>query len=189
MTTLPEDGIYRCAFIRLTLTNCWWVNAMIRFAVTWSVLIHASLLLHNASFGSRHAFNPAISLPSLNGSLFHELLQPFHGIHHHPVDSGDWRAGGGPRAPPASERFDAHTEECRRVLLANVSVVNLLLFGLDQPQTSGHPASKLLDEFLFCQCGHCGTLLTKDASERVRDAISHSVNALLKANKFLLNLK
>jgi len=45
------------------------------------------------------------------------------------------------------------------------------------------------NEFLFSQSHHCRALVTKNARERVRDAISHSVYALLKANKFLLNLK
>jgi hypothetical protein len=56
-------------------------------------------------------------------------------------------------------------------------------------KSSGHPASNPLNEFFLSQCGNCRTLLTKDASERVRHAISHSVGALLNANKFLLNLK
>jgi hypothetical protein len=37
--------------------------------------------------------------------------------------------------------------------------------------------------------GRSRAYLTKDASERFRDAIAHSVDALLKATKFLLNLK
>jgi hypothetical protein len=53
----------------------------------------------------------------------------------------------------------------------------------------GHAASKLLDEFLFSQSSHCWALLTKDAGERVRNAVSHRVDVLLKVDEFLLNLK
>jgi hypothetical protein len=45
-----------------------------------------------------------------------------------------------------------------------------------------------LDEFLFRQGGKCWTFVTKDASKRVRDALSHSVDALLKVDEFPLDL-
>jgi hypothetical protein len=126
---------------------------------------------------------------SVNSSPFHELLQFRYGVHHHAANLGERWAGSFPFAPPALECEYADAEECRRFLLANVSVANLLLCGWQSSKPSGHPASKLLDEFLFCQCGHCGTLLPKDARERDRDAILRGVDALLKATKFLLNLK
>ena len=57
-------------------------------------------------------------------------------------------------APPALECEDADAEKCRRFLLANISVANLLLCGKQSTKSGDHTASKLLDEFLFCQCGH-----------------------------------
>jgi len=52
-----------------------------------------------------------------------------------------------------------------------------------------HPASKLLNEFLLGQNRHCWALLTKGAFERVRNAISNSVDTLLEADEFLLDFK
>ena len=92
-------------------------------------------------------------------------------------------------APPASERRNADTKECRCLFFADISVANLLLSCWQRPKSSDHPASKLLDEFLFSQRSNCWALLTKDASERVRYTIPNGLDALLKANKFLLNLK
>src|ERR1035437_1002271 len=115
--------------------------------------------VHNIPPQFRPGYHP------LNGSQFHELLQPLHGVHHHSVDSGDRWPGGRPLCPPASERFDTDAEKRRSLLLANVSVANLLLGGWQSPETSGHPASQFLDEFLFSQCGNCWALVTKDARE------------------------
>src|SRR5665213_4490095 len=46
--------------------------------------------------------SPLSSVPvttPLNGSQFHELLQPLHGVNHHSVDSGDRWPGGRPLCP------------------------------------------------------------------------------------------
>src|ERR1017187_6248836 len=92
-------------------------------------------------------FRPSTSSPPLNGTLFHELLQPLHGIKHHPVDSGDWRSGRRPLAPPTSKRRYAHTEERRSLLLANVSLLSLCLRLRRSPKPGNHTTSNPLDEF------------------------------------------
>jgi hypothetical protein len=56
-------------------------------------------------------------------------------------------------------------------------------------KSNNHAASNSLNEFLFHRAGKRWTFVTKDARERVRDAISHIVDALLTADEFLLNFK
>src|ERR1035437_1356439 len=68
-------------------------------------------------------------LRPLSGSLLHELLQLLHGIHHHGANLRERWPRRRPPAPPTLESEDANPEECRRFLLANVSVANLLLCG------------------------------------------------------------
>lgn len=139
--------------------------------------------------GKLARFSPATSLPSLNCSMFHKLLQPFHGIHHHTADFGECRSGKFLPTPPALKRRDAHAKERRRFLLANAPIVNLPLRCWLSPETSSHPANHFLDEFFFSQSSRCWALLTEDACERVRDAVSHRVDELLKVDRFLLDFK
>src|ERR1035441_731131 len=54
-------------------------------------------------------------------------------------------------APPASERRNADTKECRCLFFSDISVANLLLSCWQRPKSSDHPASRLLDGFLFLQ--------------------------------------
>jgi hypothetical protein len=94
-----------------------------------------------------------------------------------------------PLAPPTSERFCAHADEFRCLCVADVPFVASILRFLYTTHPSDYSVSDPVNEFLFSQGGKCGALVAKDACERVRDAISHSVDALLKATKFLLNRK
>src|SRR5665213_297567 len=112
--------------------------------------------------------SPLSSVPvttPLNGSQFHELLQPLHGVHHHSVDSGDRWPGGRPLCPPASKRCRAHSEVLRSFNIADVPLLTFCLRLRYSAKLSGHSASNLLDELLLRQSGEGRTLLTKDAYE------------------------
>src|ERR1019366_3843240 len=71
------------------------------------------------------AFTEANSLPPLNGSLFHELLQLLDGVHHHAADLGERWAARFASAPPALKREDADSEIRRCFLLADVTASSM----------------------------------------------------------------
>src|ERR1017187_9313692 len=96
---------------------------------------------------------------------------------------------GFPSAPPALEGEHAHAEECRRFLLANVTALSLHLSIRSCLESGNHPSSNPLNECFLLQTGQSGTLFSKQVNKRVRHTIAHGLDALVKANKFLLNLK
>ena len=82
----------------------------------------------------------------------------------------------------------ADSKEMCCLFVADVLVLRARLRFRGVAQSGNHAASDFLNEFLLRNSRKCRALVTEDASERFCDARSHSVDALLKANKFPLDL-